>query len=103
MNFLEEPPLGLVKNSVMTDDQLETATQFVDVLIKLGVLQEHPEPLMNNFPLFLVEKAIQGEWRCIGDGKSGGQNDVCLSGPVHLGTPNDILPFLYSGGGLRGY
>jgi hypothetical protein len=98
MNFLEEPPPGLVENSVMTDEQLETATQFVDELIELGVLQEPPEPLQNNFPLFLVEKAIQGQWRCIADGKSGGQNDVCSSDPVHLGTPDDILPFLYSGG-----
>jgi hypothetical protein len=98
MNFLEEPPPGLVKNSVMTEEQLDTATLFVDELIDLGVLQEPLEPLRNNFPLFLVEKSIPGEWRCIADGKSGGQNDVCSSDPVHLGTPDDILPFLYSGG-----
>jgi hypothetical protein len=98
MNFLEEPPPGLVKNSEMTPEQLETATQFVDELIDLGVLERPREPLQNNFPLFLVEKVVRGQWRCIADGKSGGQNDVCSSDPVHLGAPDDILPFLYTGG-----
>jgi hypothetical protein len=98
MNFLEEPPAGLVANSAMTDKQLETAVQFVDELISLGVLERPAEPLQNNFPLFLLEKAERGQWRCITNGKSGGQNDVCSSDPVHLGGPDDILPFLYTGG-----
>jgi hypothetical protein len=98
MNFLEEPPPGLVANSDMTEEQLVTATQFVEKLIALGVLERPREPLVNNFSLFLVEKTTRGEWRCIADGKSGGQNDVCSSDPVHLGTPDDILPFLYTGG-----
>jgi hypothetical protein len=98
MNFLEEPPKGLVDNSSMMAEQLETAIKFVDELIKLGVLRRPQEPLQNNFPLFLVEKSTRGQWRCIADGKSGGQNDVCSSDPVHLGTPEDVLPFLYTGG-----
>jgi hypothetical protein len=98
MNFLREPVPGIVENSAMTAEQLETATNFVDELIDLGVLQIPTEPLQNSFPLFLVEKLIKGQWRCIADGKSGGQNDNCSSNPVHLGTPDDILPFLYTGG-----
>jgi hypothetical protein len=42
--------------------QLETATGFVDELIDLGVLQKPLEPLQNNFPLFLVETTIKGQW-----------------------------------------
>jgi hypothetical protein len=98
MNFLEEPPPGLVDNSDMTPEQLDTATAFVDELIALGVLQIPTEALRNNFPLFLVEKVTKGDWRCIADGKGGGQNDVCSSDPVHLGGPDDILPYLYTGG-----
>jgi hypothetical protein len=98
MNFLAEPPPGLVANSEMTEQQLETGAEFVDELIALGVLQIPLEPLLNSFPLFLVEKVVQEQWRCIADGKSGGQNDVCSSDPVHLGSPDDILPFLYTGG-----
>jgi hypothetical protein len=52
MNFLAEPAPGLVANSEMTAEQLETATQFVDELIALGVLQKATEPLHNSFPLF---------------------------------------------------
>jgi hypothetical protein len=98
MNFLQTPEPGLVDNSAMTDTQLDTACTFVDELIDLGVLEEPAEPLQNSFPLFLVEKSVNDEWRCIADGKSGGQNDCCSSDPVHLGTPDDILPYLYRGG-----
>jgi hypothetical protein len=100
MKFLEEPPPGLVANSAMTPEQLDTAALFVDELIKLGVLERPVEPLANSFPLFLVPKALTGQWRCIANGKSGGQNLVCTSDPVHLGTPDDILPYLYTGGGV---
>jgi hypothetical protein len=95
MNFFDEPPQGLVDNGEMTKEQLETATEFVEELIGLGVLKLPSETLLNNFPLFLVEKVIRGQWRCIADGKSGGQHNVCSSDLVHLGTPDDIL---YSGG-----
>jgi hypothetical protein len=70
MNFLEALHPGLVANLAMTAEQVETATQFVDELIELGVLQRPTEPLQNNFPLFLVEKVIQGQWRYIADKKS---------------------------------
>jgi hypothetical protein len=97
MIFLEEPPPGLVANSAMTPEQLDTAALFVDKLIELGVLERPVEPLANSFPLFLVPKALTGQWRCMADGKSGGQNLVCTSDAVHLGTPDDILPYLYKG------
>jgi hypothetical protein len=54
---------------------------------------------VNSFPLLLVEKSVLNEWRCIADGKTGGQNNTCSSDPVHLGTPDDILPYyIYLGG-----
>jgi hypothetical protein len=85
----------------MANKQLGTVTQFANKLIDLGVLLQKPlEPLQNNFPLFLVEKLVRGEWRCIAAGKSGGQNDVCSLDPVHLGTPDNILPYLYTCGVL---
>jgi hypothetical protein len=85
MNFLQEPVPGLIDNSDMTAEQLATATTFVDELIALGVLQSTTEPIENNFPLFLVTKALAGEWQCLADGKSGGKNDIGTSDPVHLG------------------
>ena len=50
-------------------------------------------------PLFLVPKPGQeGQWKCIADGKAGGQNIVCVNDPMHLLQPTDILPWLYPGG-----
>jgi hypothetical protein len=67
MNFLTEPPPGLVTNSEMTEQKLETAAQFVGKLIALGILKKPLEPLLSSFSLFLVEKVIQEQWRCIAD------------------------------------
>ena len=54
---------------------------------------------MSTFPLFVVEKPGQeGEYRCIADGKAGGQNDCSAPDPVHLPQVDDILPFLIPGG-----
>ena len=100
MNFLIDPATGLMENSEMDPEQLKTAIAFMDELIDLAVLIEVDEAdLKNNFPLFLVTKAGQpGQWRCIADGKAGGQNDACVSDPLHLVQPQDILPRLYPGG-----
>ena len=100
MNFMLEPTTGKKENSKMDREQLETAIKFVDELIDLGVLVDaEEEDVSNNFPLFLVPKSGQeGQWRCIADGKAGGQNEVCLSDPLHLLQPRDILPRLYPGG-----
>ena len=100
MNFMLKPQPCKVANGEMTPKQLETAEKFVDKLISLRVLvSQQEENILNNFPLFLVPKPRQpGEWRCIADGRRGGQNDVCLSDPLHLLQPQDILPRLYPGG-----
>ena len=97
MNFMLEPTTGKKENSKMDREQLETAIKFVDELIDLGVLVDaEEEDVSNNFPLFLVPKSGQeGQWRCIADGKAGGQNEVCLSDPLHLLQPRDILPEWY--------
>ena len=100
MNFLLTPEGGITKNSPMTPEQLETAILFVDELIRLGVLWEQdPSDIRKNMPLFLVPKPGQeGQWRCIADGKAGGQNEVCVNDPMHLLQPMDVLPRLYPGG-----
>ena len=100
MNFLLDPATGLMENSNMDPEQLETAIKFTDELVELGVLVEmEKSDLKNNFPLFLVPKPGQpGQWRCIADGKAGGQNDACVSDPMHLLQPQDVLPRLYRGG-----
>jgi hypothetical protein len=46
-------------NSLMDEQQLEVASQFVDELVGLGVLVEATEPLQANGPLFLVPKPGQ--------------------------------------------
>ena len=49
--------------------------------------------------LFTADKPAQpGQKRCIADALRGGQNDCCCADPVHLPTPQDILPHLYPGG-----
>ena len=100
MNFLVNPGTGLMENLEMDPDQLKTAIAFLDELIDLAVLVEMDEAdLKNNFPLFLATKAGQpGQWRCIADGKVGGQNNACVSDPLHLVQPQDILPCLCPNG-----
>lgn len=101
MNFLKLPAAHLTQNSRMTPTELETAVDFVDELISLGVLELVPpnETLTNNCPLFLVPKPGQpGQFRCIADMKKGGQNAGCVGDPVQMTSPQIILPLLNEGG-----
>ncbi len=102
MNFMRVPEPNILPNMDMDAEQLDLANKFVDQLISLGVLRSAKEDgveVVNNFPLFLVPKSGQpGEWRCIADGKSGGQNACCISDPCMMTAPDHILPFLYRGG-----
>jgi hypothetical protein len=99
MNFLVQPNGQLEFNSEMDDQQLEVASQFVDELVRLGVLVEATQPILANGPLFLVPKPGQpGEWRCISDMKRGGANACMGKDPTYLPRAPDILPRLYSGG-----
>lgn len=100
MNFMETPKPGLVENQLATGDQLALQIKFVDGLIDLGVLApEKGYKIVNNFPLFLAPKPKQpGEYRCIADGKRGGQNNVCVSDPCQMTQPHFILPYLYTRG-----
>ena len=101
MNFMETPVSGLTSNQDLKGETLSTAVKFTDKLIDLGVLRKcnKDELVMNNFPLFLVPKPGQpGEYRCIADGKAGGQNDVCVGDPCQMTSPDHILPHLYTGG-----
>lgn len=102
MNFMRVPKPSILPNMKMDTDQLALAKKFVDQLISLGVLRSAEQDgveIVNNFPLFLVPKPGQpGEWRCIADGKSGGQNACCISDPCMMTSPDHILPFLYRNG-----
>ena len=101
MNFMDVPTPGLVPNQDLKPEELKEAINFVDELIELHVLLPPPPLLkiLNNFPLFLVPKPGQpGQFRTIADGKTGGQNKVCVADPCHMTSPDHILPFLYPGG-----
>jgi hypothetical protein len=101
MNFMSPPRPGIKQNARMNDQEKEITGKFVDELISLGVLEPEspPETTVNTCPLFLVPKSGQpGEYCCIADMKKGGQNEVVGSDPVHMTSPMDILPRLYTGG-----
>ena len=101
MNFMTPPVPGLVPNQNLEGPALVEAIKFVDQLVSLGVLREAQpsDNIINNFPLFLVPKPGQpDEFRCIADGKTGGQNDACVADPCQMTSPDHILPLLYNGG-----
>ena len=101
MNFMDIPQPGIVPNQDLKGKELDEAINLVNELIDLNVLQPPPSLLkiLNNFPLFLVPKPGQpGQFRTIADGKTGGQNKVCVADPCHMTSPDHILPYLYPGG-----
>ena len=101
MNFMEAPQPGLTQNQELKGEELATAIKFTEELADLNVLRKtaSEEEVENNFPLFLVPKPGQpGEYRCIADGKSGGQNEVCVGDPCQMTSPDHILPQLNTGG-----
>jgi hypothetical protein len=67
MNFLTVPRNNVEKpDKDMTDDQLEEAVQFIDKLVKLGVIRLLPTPaeIKAITPLFFLHKPGQpGQWR----------------------------------------
>jgi hypothetical protein len=99
MNFMTEPPPGLVENTKMTEAEHKIACDFVDELGRLGVVGPTTEQILNNCPIFTVPKPGQpDQYRCIADGKRGNINDACAADPVQMSCPDDILPFLYPEG-----
>jgi hypothetical protein len=101
MNFLSEPTKGVTPNAPMTEEQEEIATEFIDELWAIGVFELIPDgqEMKSNAPLFTVPKPGQpGQWRCIADMKSGGQNYHIGKDPVHLPKATRILEQLYTGG-----
>lgn len=44
MNFLTTPPIGLLPNGTMDEEQVAIAGEFVDELLSLKVLREAPPP-----------------------------------------------------------
>ena len=101
MNFMDTPVPVLTPNQELTGKPLEAAIAFTDELVELGVLslaKGHHE-VVNNFPLFFIEKLGQpGQYRGIADGKTGGQNDVCVGDTCQMTCPEHILPHLYTNG-----
>ena len=103
MNFMETPTPKLCPNQELKGEALKEAIKFTDELVELGVIREAvpKDKVVNNFPIFLVEKPhVEKEksYRCIADGKAGGQNDVCVGDPCQMTSPDHILPHLYKNG-----
>jgi hypothetical protein len=69
MNFLVEPRRKLTPNSVMDEDQMVIAEEFLDELVSLGVLIEVAlGEMVANGPLFCLPKPGQpGQWRILSD------------------------------------
>ena len=100
MNFLQEPPPVITPNVEMDKSGLEATIEFVDELILLGVFREIYEGMriLSNAPLFVVPKPGQpGQWRCIADMKTGGQNECIGADPCFLPRSGYILEELYAG------
>jgi hypothetical protein len=101
MNFLKNPPAGLMPNAPMEEEQLEVVWKFVDELLDLGITGVAPgdRPTILNASLFVVTKEGQpGEWRVIADMLRGGQNECVDSDPVFLPRTAHILDQMYTGG-----
>ena len=93
------PEEGIVPNQDMDPDQLETAAEFVDELIEMGVLIECRVPMKRNGPLLVIPKEGQpGQWRVLSDMKRGGQNAYMAKDPVAMPRVADIAASLCHGG-----
>jgi hypothetical protein len=98
---MNEPAHAIHPNSVMDDNQLSVAAQFVDELLDIGALGTplSLESVLTTTPLFCVPKPHQpGMWWVIADMKAGGQNATVGSDPVYLPRIGHILDELYTGG-----
>lgn len=98
MNFMELPFPEIIPNQRMTKEHTTIGVKFMDSLIKLKVFEKvSSAEVYNNLPLFCVPKPKpeqKGEYRCISNGKSGGQNRHCVPDPVQMTDPCHILPRL---------
>ena len=78
---------------------MEAATKLTDELIELDVVHEAAteDQKVNNFLMFWLQKLYQPcKYRCITDGKAGGQNGVCVRDQCQMTIPYHILPHLYT-------
>lgn len=78
MNFLREPPVGIVPNAPMDEEQRKVATEFVEELRQLKIIgpMKKEGPILSNAPMFTVPKEGQpGQWRMIANMLQGGQNE----------------------------
>ena len=99
LRFMVDPGTEIVPNPKLTPEQAEVVATFIEELIALGIVKEATRALRRVCPIFVVEKPGQpGQWRCIADMKSGGQNEFCSLDPIFMPSVHDILPHLYNGG-----
>ena len=101
MNFLVQPPTGILDNAEMNDEQTQIAAEFVNELLALGIFGDHKlgEPILRNAPMFVVPKVGQpGQWWVIADILSRGQNQCIGLEPTILPRLNMIMDQLYTGG-----
>ena len=101
MNFLSEPTKGVTPNVLMTEEQVNITTKFINELWSIRVFELilDGQEMKGNAPLFTVPKPSQPEqWWYIADMKSGGQNQHIGKDPMHLPQAMHILEKLYMGG-----
>jgi hypothetical protein len=84
MSFLVKPKRKLTPNSVMDEEQIVIAEEFLDELISLGVqIEVAPGEMVANGPLFCLPKPGQpGQWRILSDMQRGRQNEVIGPNPT---------------------
>jgi hypothetical protein len=100
MNFLVEPMRELTPNSVMDEEQIVIAQEFLDELASLGVLIEvAPGEMVANGPLFCLSKPGQlGQWRILSNMQRGRQNEAIGPDPTVFPKPGIIMEQMYTGG-----
>jgi hypothetical protein len=100
MNFLVKARRELTPNTVMDDEQIVIAEEFLNELVSLDVLKEVPPgEIVANGPLFCLPKPGQpGQWRILSDMQRGGQNEAIGSDPTVFPKSGVILEQMYTGG-----
>jgi hypothetical protein len=100
MSFLVKPKRKLTPNSVMDEEQIVIAEEFLDELISLGVqIEVAPGEMVANGPLFCLPKPGQpGQWRILSDMQRGRQNEVIGPNPTVFPKPDVIMEQMYTGG-----
>jgi hypothetical protein len=91
--------LGVPKQWLMVNEQIEIEEEFIVELVYLGVLLEvDDEYAKTNAPTFCLPKPGQpGQWRVLADMKKGRQNESMGADPTVSPRTLHILSMMYAG------